>query len=61
MVEKNRINVKLIVSLLAIFVGIVFYIAWGVTYGIWADAGIYSITAFFLIAGILGILLERIK
>ena len=62
MTEKEiKINVKLVASLLAIIVGAIFYVAWGITYGVWADAGIYSITAIFLALGILGLIFTRLK
>ena len=63
MIEKKeiKINAKLIISLLSILVGIIFYVAWGITYGVWADVGIYAVTAIFLAFGILGLLYTRIE
>jgi len=40
--------------------GILFYIGWGITYGVWADAGIYSVTILFIVSGILGLIFTRI-
>jgi len=59
--KEFKISVKLVLSLLAVFVGIIFYISWGLTYGVWADIGIYSVTILFVALGILGLIFTRIK
>jgi len=51
-------NIKTIVSLLLFIAGILFYIYWGVTYGVWTDVGIYSITIILVLSGIFGLLLS---
>ncbi len=62
MAEREiKVNAKLIISLLSILVGIIFYISWGITYGVWADAGIYAVTVVFLAFGILGLIYTRIE
>jgi hypothetical protein len=50
-------NIFTILSGLFLLAGIVFYIYWGIRFGVWADIGIYSVTIFFVLSGILGILL----
>jgi len=59
--EKIKIGWKMGLSLLFILIGIILYLAWGITYGVWADVGIYSITIFFLAIGIIGFLLARME
>jgi len=54
-------NWKMGLSLLFILMGIIIYIAWGITYGVWVDVGIYSITIFFLALGIIGVLVARME
>ena len=54
---KQFLNIRGILSILALFVGLIFYIGWGVTYGVWADIGQYSVTILFVLGGILGLLL----
>lgn len=51
---KIKLSWGLVLSVLAILAGIVYYIAWGIHYHVWADIGIYSITAFLVSLGILG-------
>ncbi|MFH1100996.1 MAG: hypothetical protein V1726_03045 [Methanobacteriota archaeon] len=60
---KNPIQIRnfsgwTILSLLMLIAGIIFYILWGTYYGVWADIGIYSITAVFVVAGLFGTLLS---
>jgi hypothetical protein len=52
------VNEWTILSLLAIIAGIIFYVYWGITYGVWADIGIYSITIVLVLSGVCGILLS---
>ena len=54
-------NYKTILSLLSLIAGILFYIYWGVTYGVWADIGIYSITIVLVLGGIFGTLLSLME
>ncbi|MCK5458797.1 MAG: hypothetical protein KAI20_02810 [Thermoplasmatales archaeon] len=53
----GNMNIFTILSGLFLLAGIVFYIYWGIRFGVWADIGIYSVTIFFVLSGILGILL----
>jgi hypothetical protein len=66
--EKNKvkymikINIKnlnffTILSIITLLAGIIFYIYWGIRFGVWTDIGIYSITIVFVLGGIFGILL----
>ena len=57
----EKINWKTILSLLFLIAGIVFYIMWGITYNVWADIGIYSITIVFVLSGIVGTLLSFLE
>lgn len=54
-------KVKLIASLLAIAIGLIFYIGWGINYGVWADIGIYSVSVFFIGLGVLGTILYKLE
>jgi hypothetical protein len=60
-IKKIEINVKSVLSLIAIIIGILFYLLWGITYNIWADVGIYSVSAIFIVLGVLGLLFAREK
>ena len=60
-IKKIEIDFKLVLSLISLVIGIVFYLLWGITYGVWADIGIYSVSIIFIILGILGVLFTRIK
>jgi hypothetical protein len=53
----SNFNVYTILSLILLFLGIIFYFYWGIRFGVWTDIGIYSITIFFVLCGILGIVL----
>ncbi len=52
--KEIKISPGLVLSLLAILAGVIYYIAWGIYYHVWADIGIYSITAFLIASGLLG-------
>jgi hypothetical protein len=64
--EMIKLNLKnfnfyTILSILALLAGILFYINWGMTYGIWYDIGIYSIVIVLVIPGIIGIFLTLME
>ena len=59
--DIKNYNFKTVLSLLLLIAGILFYIYWGVTYGVWADIGIYSITIVFVLAGIFGTILSLLE
>ena len=61
LVDIKKFNFKTILSLLLLIAGILFYIYWGITYGVWADIGIYSVTIVFVLAGLLGMLLSLLE
>lgn len=50
-------NVFTILSFLLLLVGIGYYLYWGVRFGVWSDIGIYALTIFLVLSGILGILI----
>lgn len=52
----KNMNLFTILSVLLLLAGILFYLYWGIRFGVWYDIGIYSITSFFVLSGILGIL-----
>jgi len=56
-----KVDAKFVLSILSLIIGIVFYLLWGLTYGVWADVGIYSVTAVFVTLGLIGLLLIRTK
>ena len=43
--------------LLAIFLGIAFYLSWGILYGGWTDVGVYAITIILVVFGLFGVAL----
>ncbi len=57
--DRKNINEWTILSLLAVIAGLLFYVYWGLRYGVWIDEGIYSITIFLVVSGICGVLLSR--
>lgn len=59
--DIKKYNFKTALSLLLLIAGVLFYIYWGVTYGVWADIGIYSITIVFVLAGIFGMMLSLLE
>ena len=56
--NMKDINEWTILSLLSIIAGVIFYIYWGIRYGVWADIGIYSITIVLVFSGVCGMLLS---
>ena len=59
--DIKNYNFKTVLSLLLLLAGIIFYIYWGVTYGVWFDIGIYSITIVLVLAGIIGTVLSLLE
>jgi len=57
----EKINSKTIVSLFVLVVGIMFYLGWGVTYGVWADIGVYSLTIVLVLFGAFGMFLSLLE
>ena len=55
--DMKNMNMITIVSFLMFLAGALFYIYWGMRFGVWADVGIYSVTVFFVLTGILGMVL----
>ena len=56
-INIEKYNFITIIAILALIAGILFYISWGIRFGVWYDPGIYSITIVFILSGIIGILL----
>ena len=60
-ITMKKFNWKTILSLLVLLGGIIFWILWGITYGVWADIGIYSITIVLVLSGVIGTLLSLLE
>jgi hypothetical protein len=54
----KNINAYTIAALIVLIGGLLFYISWGLRYGVWVDVGIYSITIILVIGGLLGTILS---
>ena len=57
---SDKIGVGMIVSVLIILAGIIFYIAWNAKYGAWTDIGVYSITVILVALGSAGYVLSTL-
>ena len=57
----KKFNIYTVLSILMLLAGILLYLTWGVTYGVWYDIGIYSLTIVLVIPGIIGIILSLIE
>ena len=53
-ISLRNINLYTILALIILIAGLLFYITWGLRYGVWVDIGIYSITIILVLGGILG-------
>jgi len=56
--NTKNINAYTIFALIVLIVGVLFYISWGLRYGVWVDIGIYSITIVLVLGGLLGTILS---
>ena len=54
----KNINAYTIFALIVLIAGILFYISWGLRYGVWVDVGIYSITIVLVLGGLFGMILS---
>ena len=54
----KNINAYTIFALIVLIAGFVFYITWGLRYGVWFDVGIYSITIILVLGGLIGAILS---
>ena len=57
----KNFNIWTILSILFILGGLLFWISWGTTYGVWTDIGIYSITIVLVLAGIVGLVISLME
>jgi len=57
----KKYNYKTVLSILLVLAGILFYIYWGIRYGVWVDIGIYSVTIVFVLGGLLGFILSFLE
>ena len=56
-INTKKFNIFTLISFLLLIAGVLFYIYWGIRFGVWYDIGIYSFSIIFVLAGIFGILL----
>jgi hypothetical protein len=56
--SMKNINAYTIFALIVLIAGLLFYISWGLRYGVWVDMGIYSITIVLVLGGLLGAILS---
>jgi len=56
-INKKNFNIFTLISSLLLLAGILFYISWGIRFGVWYDIGVYSLSIILILAGIFGILL----
>ena len=56
-IDIKKFNIYTLVSILLLLAGVVFYVYWGVRFGVWYDVGIYAFTLVLVLGGLLGILL----
>ena len=59
--NMKNFNVYTILSILFLLGCLLFWISWGITYGVWYDIGIYSVTIVFVVAGIVGIIISLME
>jgi len=57
-IDFKKFNLYTILSILIILIGLLMWISHGIRYNIWTDIGIYSITIFFILSGVLGVLIS---
>jgi len=57
-IDIKQFNEWTILSLIFIIAGLIFWISWGITYGIWADIGVYSLTIVMVLSGLFGLILS---
>ena len=55
---NEKINAGMIVSVLAMLAGIIYYIAWNVKYSAWTDVGIYTVPIVLISFGAAGYILS---
>ncbi len=60
-INFKNFNLFTVLSILCLLAGILFWIYWGLRYGIWYDIGIYSITIVLVIPGVIGFLLSLME
>ncbi|MEM0466342.1 MAG: hypothetical protein QXX20_01905 [Candidatus Thermoplasmatota archaeon] len=58
LIPLKNFNWKTILSLLFLVAGFLFWVSWGITYGVWVDIGIYSVVVLFVLGGLAGIFLS---
>jgi hypothetical protein len=56
-INTKKFNIFTLISFLLLIAGVLFYLYWGIRFGVWYDIGIYSFSIIFVLAGVFGILL----
>ena len=57
-INMENLSIYTIISFIFLIIGVFAWISWGLTFGVWADIGIYSFTIVFVLSGILGIIIS---
>jgi len=60
-INVKNFNVFTVLSLLALIAGIGIYLYWGITFDVWYDIGIYSLTIVLVLPGIIGTILSLME
>ncbi len=63
MIKLNikNFNIYTVLSILFLLAGLLFYVSWGLTYGIWYNIGPYALTIVLVIPGIIGLILSLME
>ena len=59
--NMKNFNFYTVLSILMLLAGILFWIYWGIRYGVWYNIGPYSVSIVLIIPGIVGIILTLIE
>ncbi len=54
LIQLKNFSWKTVLSILFIIAGVLFWVSWGITYGVWIDIGIYSVAVLFIVGGLAG-------
>jgi hypothetical protein len=60
-INVKNFNVFTVLSILALIAGIGIYLYWGITFDVWYDIGIYSLTIVLVLPGIIGTILSLME
>ena len=60
-INVKNFNIFTVLSILSLIAGIGIYMYWGITFGVWYDIGIYSLTIVLVLPGIIGTILSLME